>query len=99
MLVVQFLALGEYFDTTEGLTEKYHSLAKFASNKVAIITVSGVIMDGDGFAKRQIDRVRKDKDVKAVVLRIESPGGTVTGADYILHHLKKLRQERNLPLS
>ena len=43
----------------------------------AVISVSGVIMTGDGYVKRQIDRVREDKNVKAVVLRIESPGWVV----------------------
>jgi protease-4 len=88
----------EYFNTTEGITEKYHSGARFGSNKIAIIDVSGVIMEGDGFVKRQIDMVRDDLSVKAVVLRVDSPGGTVTGSDYILHHLNKLREERKLKL-
>ena len=29
---------------------------------------------------------------------IGSPGGTVTGSDYLYHHLKKLREERRLPM-
>jgi protease-4 len=98
MLAGQYAALSDYFDSTGGITEKYHSRAKFGRDKVAIIRVQGVIASGDGFVKRQIDRVRKDKNVKAIVLRIDSPGGTVTGSDYILHHLKKLREERDLPL-
>ena len=53
-------------------------------------------MEGeDSFAKKQIDRVREDNDVVGVVLRINSPGGTVTGSDYIYHHLRELgRSER-----
>ena len=31
--------------------------------------------------KRQIDRAAHDPGVKAVVLRVDSPGGTVTGSD------------------
>ena len=58
----------------------------------------GVIMDGDGFVKQQIDRVRQDDMCKAVVVRVDSPGGTVTGSDYIYHHLKRLREERQIPL-
>jgi protease-4 len=34
----------------------------------------------------------------AVVLRIDSPGGTVTASDYLYHHLKKLRDDRDLPM-
>ena len=45
-----------------------------------------------GFVKNQIDKVMEDKKVKAVVVRVDSPGGTVSGSDYIFHHLKKLRE-------
>lgn len=98
MLISQYVLLGEYFDTTGGIQEKYHSLEKFAGNKVAIITVKGMIVSGEGYVKRQIERVRQDDSVKAVVVRVDSPGGTVTGADYIFHHLTKLRDEREIPL-
>jgi protease-4 len=42
--------------------------------------------------------VRNDRSVVAVVARIDSPGGTVTGSDYIYHHLRQLVEERKLPL-
>jgi protease-4 len=98
VILVLVTSYQEYFDTTEGIQERYHSLAKKGKQKVAVIDVSGVIMDGDGFVKRQIERVRKDEDVKAVVLRINSPGGTVTGSDYLYHHLTKLKAEKDVPL-
>ncbi|HVC98271.1 MAG TPA: signal peptide peptidase SppA [Pirellulales bacterium] len=82
----------------DGLHEQYHSLARAGTHKVAIITVEGTILGGDGFVKHQIDRVRSDQSVKAIVLRVNSPGGTVTGSDYLYHHLDKLVRERNLPL-
>ena len=92
LMTVSFSRLSLTAD--DGLEEKYHSLEKGGSDKVAIITIEGTILDGEGFVKKQIDRVRKDDDVKAVVVRVDSPGGTVTGSDYILHHLNKLREER-----
>ena len=79
-----------YFSPADAPQEKYHSLARYAPKKIAIIDVSGAIWDGeDGFVKKQIDRVREDQDVVAVVLRINSPGGTVTGSDYLYHHLRE----------
>src|SRR5262245_40148530 len=84
------VALADHFDTTGGIEEKYVSGEKMADEKIAIITISGVIMEGEGFVKNQIDKVRQDKKVKAIVVRVDSPGGTVTGSDYMLHHLKKL---------
>lgn len=97
-LMSYFGAETDYFDTSEGIKEQFHSRSQDAKDKIAIISVSGVILEGDGFVKRQIDRIRADDDVRAVVLRIDTPGGTVTGSDYIFHHLVKLREEKNIPL-
>lgn len=91
-------SLREYFDTTHGIQERYHSGTKHARDKIAVITVDGVILEGRGFVKHQIDRVRDDENVKAVVVRVNSPGGTITGSDYIHHHLAKLRQEKKVPM-
>lgn len=84
--------------TREKVEEEHHSLTRGAANKIAIITLEGAILEGDGFVKKQIDAVRADKKVKAIVLRVNSPGGTVSGSDFIHHHLTKLRQDRELPI-
>src|SRR5689334_19783599 len=81
----------EYNTPDPQIEEKLVSGDAMAPNKVAIIRVEGTIMHDDGFPKWQIDKAMKDKAVKAVVLRVDSPGGTVTGSDYLYHHLKKLR--------
>src|SRR6188472_1713226 len=73
IVIGQWITLAEYFDTTEGIEEKYVQGAKMADDKVAIITISGVIVEGDGFVKHQIDKVKADKNVKAVVVRVDSP--------------------------
>jgi protease-4 len=88
----------EYYDTTGGITESYFSGDRLGDDKIAIVTISGVIYDGDGFVKRQVERIRTDDNVKAVVIRVDSPGGTVSGSDYMYHHLKKLRSEKNIPM-
>jgi protease IV len=88
-----------YFSPADMPQEKYHSLAQFATKKIAIVEVSGAIMEGeDSFAEKQIDRVRQDPDVVGVVVRVNSPGGTVTGSDFIYHHLRELAEKRKLPI-
>lgn len=88
-----------YFSPADMPHEKYHSLAQFATKKIAIVEVSGAIMEGeDSFAEKQIDSVRKDPDVVGVVVRVNSPGGTVTGSDFIYHHLRELAEQRKLPI-
>ncbi len=93
-------SLNNFYDAAEEsqVQERWHSLSKMAHDKVAIISVEGTIMGDEGFVKRQIDHVRHDDRVKAVVLRVDSPGGTVTGSDYIYHHLKQLTEEKQIPL-
>jgi protease IV len=98
-LIGVYSKYSDYFSPADGPQEKYHSLAKIATKKIAIIRVEGAILDAeDSFVKKQIDRVREDKDVVALVVRIDSPGGTVTASDYIHHHLRRLVEERELPL-
>lgn len=94
------VAPGDLFAASESnVRERYHSLNRFGGEKVAIIDVEGAILEGEGgFVKKQIDQVLKDDDVKGVVLRVNSPGGTVTASDYLLHHLKEMVAEREIPL-
>lgn len=77
--------------------------------KVLLIEISGVIssQDGDGFVptpnliasvKEQLTRATQDENVKAVVLRINTPGGTVTASDIIHHELKTFKASRKIPI-
>lgn len=87
-----------YFNEPDKPQEKYHSLSRHAAKKIAIVTLEGTIMEGDGFVKREIDAVKEDANVVAVVLRINSPGGTVTGSDFLYHYLRQMVDQRKLPL-
>jgi len=98
ILIGQWITLADYFDTTGGIEEHFVQGDELATDKVAVLSIEGVIMQGDGFVKQQIDRIREDDNIKAIVVRVDSPGGTVTGSDYIYHHLDKLRKEKGIPL-
>ncbi len=87
-----------YFSMGPVAEERYHSLSRQAKDKIAILSVKGAILEQNGYIKQQIDLIRKDDRVKAIVLRVNSPGGTVTASDYLYHHLNQLRDERNIPL-
>lgn len=77
-----------------------------AKNKIAIIYAEGNIIDGyeqeqvagDRFASI-IAKVREDSDIKAVVLRVNSPGGSVSGSDKIKKELDLLKKEKPLVAS
>lgn len=75
-------------------------------NKIAVIYADGSIIDGedekdvagDRFASI-IEKVRGDKTVKAVVLRVNSPGGSVIASDKIKAELDRLGAEKPLVAS
>ena len=75
-------------------------------NKIAVIYADGEIVDGsqadevagDRFASI-IEDVRNDKTVKAVVLRVNSPGGSVLASDKIKAELDRLGEEKPLVAS
>lgn len=98
LLIAQSDARKSYFDRTGGIQERFFSGETNANNKIAVIHVSGAILTGSGFVKQQIDRIRQDENIKGVILRINSPGGTISGSHYLYHHLSELRKARNLPM-
>ena len=95
-------SFGELANTTldDSLTERFVSGNRQASNKVAILTIDGIITGAeDGFVAKQVRQIIKDENVKAVVLRVDSPGGTMSGSDYFHHLLTKMKRERDgLPI-
>ena len=93
------VGLAGALDADRRVQEKFVSQNATATDKVAILPIEGLILESDdGFVRRAIDTAIKDESVKAVVLRVNSPGGSVTGSDYIYHHLRRLTQERKIPI-
>ena len=76
---------------------------KFSTNQIAVIYADGEIVDGrevenvagDRFAEI-IASVREDDMVKAVVLRVSSPGGSVLASDKIRKELQLLKAKKPL---
>ena len=73
---------------------------------VAVIYADGEIIDGKDYAEvagdrfvQVIDQVRKDNTVKAVVLRVNSPGGSVAASVKIRTALDQLQKEKPLVAS
>jgi protease-4 len=76
-------------------------------DKVLLMDISGVITSQESApllggeknmsvlarVREELDRARKDRNVKAVVLRINSPGGGVTASDTLYHEIKKFKKD------
>ena len=70
-----------------------------ARTKIAMISLQGVIYDESvSDIYRHLKIIRKDKHVKAVIVRVNSPGGTVSASDQIYIEINKFRKEENIPV-
>jgi protease IV len=68
------------------------------SARIAVINVSGIIDGGQAEeVTRQFDAARRDSAVKGIILRVDSPGGTISASDRIYKEIMDYRQERNVP--
>lgn len=78
-----------------------------SKNKIAVVYAEGQIVDGksrDGLVggetlARQLAALKDDDEVKAVVLRVNSPGGSALASEVIWHEAEALRQEKPLIVS
>lgn len=82
----------------------------FSPAKIAIIEVEGLLINAKsgGFLQptendvsllvQQLERAEKDPAVKAVVLRINSPGGTVSASDLIYQQITRFKTKTNKPI-
>ncbi len=84
-----------------------HVISGTGADKILIVDISGIIASGKkglvltGAEKpgmietlrEEFDRARTDRNVKAIVLRINSPGGGVTASDTLYHEIKKYKQD------
>jgi protease-4 len=62
-------------------------------NKVGVVPIEGTITGSDEILK-QLRKFRKKSSVKAIVLRINSPGGTVAPAQEIYREIGKVRKKK-----
>ncbi|MDJ0581783.1 signal peptide peptidase SppA [Crocosphaera sp.] len=78
-----------------------------SNNKIAVVYLEGSIVDGVGtreqiggsrFAKI-LRKIREDEQIKAVVIRINSPGGSATGSDIILREIQLIQETKPVIIS
>ncbi len=81
---------------------------KYNSKKIAVLIAEGDIVDGEETEEHQIAskdfceairKVAKDTSIKAVVLRVNSPGGSALASEVILRELELLKQKKHLIVS
>jgi len=92
------------------LSERYLDKAKGTKDKIVLIPLSGIITSSSSrgtFSSSsnmvetlgmQLEKARRDKRVKGVIININSPGGQVTASEIIFHKIMKFKKERSVPV-
>lgn len=60
---------------------------------IARVSVSGIIVD-DRYQQDMLERIGEDRNVKAVILSIDSPGGTTTGSEALYEAVRDLAEKK-----
>ena len=95
------VSIKNYIDTGKG------RLINSASDKIAIIYAQGDIMYGKGDESyigpeliiESLKKARKSKDVKAIVLRVNSPGGSALASDMIWREIEVTKKDKPVVVS
>ena len=68
-------------------------------NKIAIIKVEGIIDSLQAKSVyKQLKRAKQDRRIKGLIIRVNSPGGTLSGSDQIYNEIRKYRNESGRPV-
>jgi len=96
----RFVTLGEY------ASQLVPDMAHAGSDRVAVLYADGQIVDGEGCdavygntLSAKIRELRMDEGVKAVVLRVNSPGGSALASDVIWREMELLKAEKPVIVS
>jgi len=69
-----------------------------SQERVGVVEIKGLLTDSSTVIK-QLDRYRDDDSIKAIVIRINSPGGAVGPAQEILREVEKIRAKKKIVAS
>ncbi|MEN3046374.1 MAG: signal peptide peptidase SppA [Candidatus Hydrothermales bacterium] len=83
--------------------------------KIAILSLEGAIVEGESgenplpliggkmlgskTVQQMLEEIEKDKGIKAVVIRVNSPGGSALASDIIWNSLRKLKEKKKVVVS
>ncbi|MEO6883667.1 MAG: signal peptide peptidase SppA [Bacteroidia bacterium] len=102
---ISFVKLNDY--TQAARAKKLLQKNNFSDGKIAIVYAVGEIQSGTGDdqtigASTLVNALRtadEDENVKAIVLRVNSPGGSAQASDIIWHEIMKIKKDKPVIVS
>ena len=68
---------------------------KNADSEIALVHISGLLMDSSGVV-RQLSKYRRDPKIKGIIIRIDSPGGSVGPSQEIYDEIHKIKEAKKI---
>jgi protease IV len=110
-IIIFLFVLSLFFsgdNTSQDSTRFKKSSTLFSKKGIAVVDIYGpisfpqystnLIPAGANLTLSQLTQIRQDDNVKGLILRINSPGGTVGASQEIYHAIKKIKDEKNIPI-
>jgi protease-4 len=100
VLFVMLMSVGVLIVTGQGGTLLEEVIREGPDEtKIAVVSIEGVIYDEQADnVYRQLKTARNDEQVKAVIIKIDSPGGTISASDRIHQEILKFREQSQKPV-
>jgi protease IV len=91
IFVIIVMTLSRFLDT-EDRSSGISEILDYG-NKIGVISIEGTILTCDETLK-ELKKFRKKSSIRAILLRINSPGGTVAPAQEIYREIEKIRKKK-----
>lgn len=99
LIIVVVVVVSMFGTATTGFLEESIVRKGPASDKIAVINVQGVITgELANNVHRQMQAARRDKRVRGLIVRINSPGGTIAGSDRVYKEISDYRKQTGEPV-
>jgi len=107
-VVIDFVPASDEFDETVVLEDE--SASSFGESKIALIDINGLIADAErsewfsdgenpvSLFSESLKKAKDDSSVRAIIVRINSPGGTVTASDVMYRELQDFKARSGKPV-
>jgi protease-4 len=97
---INFIGLSDYHKNAKGNSNDDDSTPEYKKDKVAVVYAVGGIESGEGDDEtigsdriaKALQKARLDDKVKAIVLRVNSPGGSALASDVIWRETELIKQ-------
>lgn len=97
VIVILLLLLGIFGITTIGVIYAMLGGVKepISGHNIAIIEIKGIVFESESFTER-LEKLLEEKDIKAIIVRVDSPGGVVAPCQEIYDAILEARKKKHI---